>query len=32
VPLNLFGLHGIVSGQAARITATNLASRGARLQ
>jgi replicative DNA helicase len=25
VPLNLFGLHGIVSGQAARITATNLA-------
>jgi hypothetical protein len=27
VPLNLFGLHGIVSGQTARITATNLAPR-----
>jgi hypothetical protein len=25
VPLNLFGLHGIVSGKTARITATNLA-------
>jgi hypothetical protein len=28
VPLNLFGLHSIVSGQTARITATNLAPRG----
>lgn len=27
IPLNLFGLHGIVSGQTARVSATNLAPR-----